>query len=123
MDQAPVGYILTERGMMTQLPTACEVLVRVIGSSVNPADRGAPSGPSVVMGADIAGRVVATNGVNCSRVYQGDAVWADIGAYATPRSGGSAKELGAYGEYAVALETQLGLKPTNASPQAIRGCV
>lgn len=44
------------------LPTACEVLVRVLGSSVNPADRGAPSGPSVVMGADIAGRVVAMNG-------------------------------------------------------------
>ena len=44
-------------------------------------------------------------------------MWADIGAYATPRpaaagqsggGGGSAKELGAYGEYAIALETQLG---------------
>ncbi len=107
------------------LPTACEVLVRVIGSSVNPADRGSPSG-SVVMGADIAGRVVATNGVNCTRLARGDAVWADIGAYATPRvaappnkqqlqleSGASSKELGAYGQYAVALETQLGLKPIN----------
>jgi hypothetical protein len=52
--------------------------------------------------------------VNCTRLSQGDAVWADIGAYATPRpaagqsGGGSAKELGAYGEYAIALETQLG---------------
>ena len=75
------------------------------------------------MGADIAGRVVATNGVNCTRLSQGDAVWADIGAYATPRvsaqvrgqasTGSSSKELGAYGQYAVALETQLGLKPSN----------
>ena len=108
------------------LPTACEVLVRVIGSSVNPADRGTPSG-SVVMGADISGRVVATNGVNCTRLAQGDAVWADIGAYATPRvaavgsneqqlqleTGASSKELGAYGQYALALETQLSLKPVN----------
>lgn len=39
------------------LPTTCELLVRVIGSSVNPADRGAP-GSTVVMGSDIAGRVV-----------------------------------------------------------------
>lgn len=56
--------------------------------------------------------------MNCTRLSQGDAVWADIGAYATPRpaagqsggggGGGSAKELGAYGEYAIALETQLG---------------
>ena len=44
-----------------------------------------------------------------SRIFAGDAVWADIGAYATPRSGGrTTKELGAYGEYTVALETQPG---------------
>ncbi len=40
-------------------------------------------------------------------------VWGDIGAVATAASGATTKQLGGYGEYALALETQLGLMPPN----------
>ena len=106
-----LGYLHETFAM---LPTECEVLVQVMASSVNPCDRStdAARNPKVI-GSDIAGTVVAV-GSGCTRLKVGDEVWADIGAVVHLRTNNaSTKELGAYAEYAVALETQLGLKPKN----------
>jgi NADPH:quinone reductase-like Zn-dependent oxidoreductase len=94
------------------LPCTCEVLVEVMASSVNPCDRGTDSARNPkVLGSDVAGKVVAI-GQGCQRLKVGDEVWADIGAVVKLKSSGqSTKELGAYAQYAVAIETQLGLKP------------
>lgn len=48
-----------------------------------------------------------------SHLKVGDKVWGDIGANTKSKAGQKTKELGAYGEYAVALDTQLGVMPTN----------
>jgi hypothetical protein len=102
-----------------------QVLIKVVASSVNPADiphgasyTGTVADPrSITLGADVAGTVVYTNGLNCSShakpLVIGDRVWGDIGAYGTVRVGGErTKELGAYAEYAVALDSQLSRAPT-----------
>jgi len=94
------------------LPSKCEVVVQIISSSVNPADKYATSG---IGGSDIAGHVVAL-GDFCAeqtRLRIGSSVWGDIGAVAFLKSGVKTKENGAYAEYAVALDSQLGLKPQN----------
>ena len=62
-----------------------------------------------MLGSDIAGVVVAI-GDGCSRLKVGDEVWADIGAVVKLKGSGSrTKELGAYAQYALAIETQLGM--------------
>ena len=96
-----------------KLPTECEVLVQVMASSVNPCDRGTDAAliPKV-LGSDIAG-VVVDVGIGCTRLKVGMHVWADIGAVVYLRDGKKTKELGAYAEYALALESQLGIMPSN----------
>ena len=50
--------------------------------------------------------------------HVGDVVWGDIGSNAKLGSNANVttKELGAYAEYAVALDTQLALAPTDSLP-------
>ena len=105
-----LGYL---HDTFAMLPSPCEVLVKVMASSVNPCDRGtdAARNPKVI-GSDIAGVVVQTNGKGCTRLKAGDRVWADIGAVVKLKSSGeSTKELGAYAEYALGIESQLGIMP------------
>jgi NADPH:quinone reductase-like Zn-dependent oxidoreductase len=92
-----------------------DVLVRVHGSSVNPVDwdiaespifPGCPASFPAVIGMDVAGEVEAV-GSACKRLSPGDKVWADMGLH-----------LGAYAEYVVAKEVNLGLAPTKLSLQA-----
>merc|ERR1712159_871342 len=67
------------------------------------------------MGSDMSGVVVKLGSAcNASHLHVGSEVWADIGAvtYLKP-SGSKSKENGAYAQYAVALDSQLGLKPGN----------
>lgn len=95
----------------------CEVLLRVYGSSVNPSDitPTVAGAPDHVLGSDVAGKVVALSddGSCTGRIAVGDVVWGDIGANTrTKQSGAKTKELGGYGEYAVAFEAQLGVAPT-----------
>jgi NADPH:quinone reductase-like Zn-dependent oxidoreductase len=91
----------------TKLP-ACEVLVEVSHSSVNPCDRSAPGPYPQVMGSDIAGTVVDVQD-SCTKLKVGDKVWGDIGAVTKP----SGKENGGYAPYALGLESQLGKMPKN----------
>ena len=58
---------------------------------------------------------IATSGGGvCTRLKVGDNVWGDIGANTHAKRGGAkTKELGGYGEYAVALESQLAVMPRN----------
>mmetsp|Transcript_2833 Transcript_2833/g.8483 ORF Transcript_2833/g.8483 Transcript_2833/m.8483 type:complete len:375 (+) Transcript_2833:66-1190(+) len=108
-----VGDLRKEYG---GLPASCEVLVRVEYSSVNPSDRFPTVASSTlphVLGSDMFGTVVAAES-NCPRLKVGDRVWGDIGANTKTRIGGTkTKELGGYGQYAVALETQLGVVPAS----------
>jgi len=95
--------------------TGCEVLLKVAFSSVNPSDIHPTMAPSghfpKPMGSDVAGTVVATAGP-CKRLKQGDQVWGDIGANAqVAGSGARTKELGAYAQFATALEGQLSRAP------------
>ena len=98
------------------LPSRCEVLVQVLASSVNPADQYATTG---TMGSDLSGRVVSMgDGCNNSRLSVGASVWGDIGAVTYTLNGNEkTKENGAYAEYAVALDSQLGWKPKNVDFQ------
>ena len=100
----------------------CECLVRVEASSVNPSDvhpTVAPGAAPHVMGSDVSGVVVATSGgaacsgVHKGRINVGDRVFGDIGANTLTSGGVKTKELGGYGEYAVALASQLGVVPSN----------
>lgn len=99
-----------------RMPPSCEVLIRVHASSVNPSD----ISPTIaqypkVLGSDVAGVVEAVMTVGsqaCTRLRAGDLVWGDIGANTNTTSGNKTKELGGYAQYAIALETQLGLVPT-----------
>eukprot|EP00656_Telonema_subtile_P017835 TRINITY_DN19619_c0_g1_i1.p1 TRINITY_DN19619_c0_g1~~TRINITY_DN19619_c0_g1_i1.p1 ORF type:complete len:423 (+),score=76.15 TRINITY_DN19619_c0_g1_i1:112-1269(+) len=97
------------------MPAACEVLVRVHASSVNPSD----ISPTIarypkVLGSDVAG-VVEAVGPGCTRLSVGQAVWGDIGANTNTSNGTKTKELGAYAQHVVALETQLGVVPSTWS--------
>ena len=93
--------------------TSSQVLIQVNFSSVNPVDYKIIETGSValgfphVMGFDVAGTVVAV-GASCKRLKVGDQVWADLGKYWVLRRG----ELGAWGEYAAADESQVGLMPS-----------
>jgi len=92
-----------------------QVLIRVAASSVNPIDWKIMSmsvlnvvtlfGPKV-MGFDVAGTIEAV-GSGCSRLKTGDEVWADLGKSSLPLH---PIQLGAWADYAVADESQVGLK-------------
>jgi NADPH:quinone reductase-like Zn-dependent oxidoreductase len=65
------------------------------------------------MGSDLAG-VVASVEPTCKRLRVGDSVWGDIGAIVRARTdNATGKENGAYAQFAVALESQLGVMPQN----------
>eukprot|EP01065_Artemidia_motanka_P035924 TRINITY_DN43829_c0_g1_i1.p1 TRINITY_DN43829_c0_g1~~TRINITY_DN43829_c0_g1_i1.p1 ORF type:complete len:369 (+),score=131.21 TRINITY_DN43829_c0_g1_i1:55-1107(+) len=92
----------------TGLPDSCEVVVKVAASSINPSDISPTTAVLPhVLGSDVSGTVVQVQD-SCSRLKVGDKVWGDIGANC-----GKGKELGGYGEYAAALESQLGFVPPN----------
>ena len=96
-----------------EVQSACEVIVAVSYSSVNPCDRGTDASRNPkVLGSDIAG-VVAAVGDGCARLAVGDKVFGDIGANAHLKNllKTKTKELGAYAQYAVALESQLAKLP------------
>jgi NADPH:quinone reductase-like Zn-dependent oxidoreductase len=120
----PVPKIGSLHEMFLEIPgnySNCEVLVKVMYSSVNPSDItpsiGRDGDQEVVLGSDMAGVVVNT-GSNCKRLKEGSHVWGDIGANAhLALTGTKTKELGAYGEYTVALESQLGIIPPNMTFQ------
>jgi len=112
-DAFPVPVLGSLREIFGNLTNTCEVLVEVKSSSVNPTDRHTDGYRlPKVLGADVAGIVVEVED-NCTRLKVGDRVWGDIGANAYFPNGTKTKELGAYARYAVALETQLGLMPSN----------
>ena len=70
------------------------------------------------MGSDVAGIVMAVSegpGVSTCRVNVGDRVFGDIGANTRTKTKQKTKELGAYAEYVVALDTQVAIVPTNLS--------
>jgi NADPH:quinone reductase len=101
-----------ETGVPVPSPSSGQVLIRVHASSVNPVDWKLLAGfPGIrfphTLGFDVAG-VVAQIGAGCDRVKVGDKVWADLGKTWLLRGG----ELGAYAEYALADESQVGLMPT-----------
>lgn len=92
-------------------PSTGEVLIKVAASSINPVDwkiMESPIWPGVP-GFDVGG-VVEAVGPGCTRLKPGDAVWADLG-----KGGFSNLQLGAWAEYALADESQVGLKPTSLS--------
>lgn len=103
-------------------PKRNQVLIKVAASSVNPVDWKTFSNSVYnvvtlfglkpkVPGFDVAG-VVEAVGSGCTRLKPGDAVWADLGKV-FPLKG--LLELGAWAEYAVADESQVGLKPAALS--------
>ena len=130
------GALVTRYGPLP--PAACEVLLLVAFSSVNPSDVNPTMATTdaypKAMGSDVAGRVFATHG-KCVRLEAGDFVWGDIGAnthvLAAPgkvgaktkelgayaQVGAKTKELGAYAQFAVALESQLALSPKGMGMQ------
>jgi len=95
-------------------PGRGQVLIRVAASSINPVDWKIMAsfalkpltlfGPKV-MGFDVAGTIEAV-GAGCSRLKTGDEVWADLGKSSILHP----IQLGAWAEYAVADESQVGLK-------------
>jgi len=100
-------------------PGRNQVLIKVAASSVNPVDWKTLSSPLYdaatllglrpkVPGFDVAG-IVESVGAGCARLKPGDAVWADLGK--TTLRG--IIQLGAWAEFAVADESQVGLKPTS----------
>jgi len=96
-----------------------QVLLRVEASSVNPVDYKLLSQPFFkvfslspkVLGFDVAGTVVEV-GSGCTRLKLGDEVWADLGQSGVFHH---LIQLGAWAEYAVADESQVGLKPKSFS--------
>ena len=91
-------------------PSSGEVLIKVAASSVNPVDwkiltGGLPLKFPHTLGFDVSGTVAQCN--DCKRLKENDVVWADLGKTWLLRGG----ELGAYAEYALADEEQVGLKP------------
>jgi len=61
-----------------------------------------------VLGFDVSGEVAAL-GPGCGRLRVGDQVWADLGMMGVEEK---VVQLGAFAEYAIAYEHQVGLKPT-----------
>lgn len=106
---------LVENHPLPKRPSNGEVLIRVEASSVNPVDfkileigSGLPIRFPHILGFDLAGTVVAV-GNECKRLQVGDQVWADMGKLEIFRGG----ELGAWAEYVVADEKQVGVKPAS----------
>ena len=99
------------------LPSACEALVEVYASSVNPVDRTFKNiAEPRTMGSDLSGVVVALGrGCEASHLSVGLRVWADIGANVKTRDGEGTKENGAYAEFALALDSQVGAMPSAVS--------
>merc|ERR1712118_152206 len=95
-------------------PGSGEVLIKVAASSVNPVDWKLMSMPlwPKVAGFDVSG-VVQEVGSGCTRLKPGDAVWADLGKGAFPNV-----QLGAWAEYAIADESQVGMKPESLGFEA-----
>eukprot|EP00945_MAST-04E_sp_MAST-4E-sp1_P008507 g8507.t1 len=94
-------------------PKGGEVLLEMHASSVNPVDWKVLAGfPGLkfphTLGFDAAG-VVKKTGPSCKRLKVGDAVWADLGKTWLLRGG----QLGAYAQFAIADESQVGLMPKN----------
>lgn len=95
-------------------PGRGQVLIKVAASSVNPVDWKIMSmsalramtllGPKT-MGFDVAGTIEAV-GSGCKRLKPGDEVWADLGKSSVLHP----LQLGAWAQYAVADESQVGLK-------------
>jgi NADPH2:quinone reductase len=85
------------------------VLIQVASSSVNPCDVDylefgvGCNGGSGVLGMDMAGTVVAV-GEGCTRLKEGDRVWAD--------TGGVKGDSGGMAQYALASEKQTGIVPS-----------
>lgn len=98
-------------------PGLQQVLIRVVASSVNPIDWKVLSNPLLkfphVLGFDLAGTVVAV-GSWCSRLKVGDEVWADLGKAKLLKG----VQMGAWAEFAVADESQVGLKPRSLDFQS-----
>ena len=109
------GAIHSQFGPLPANDTGCELLLQVAFSSVNPSDvhpSMAKSGTfPKAAGSDVAGTVIATSG-NCTRLQMGDAVFGDIGANThILKTSERTKELGAYAQFAVALEGQVAKVP------------
>jgi len=85
-----------------------QVLIRVAASSVNPVDWKLLTSPlgQKVLGFDVSGTIEAL-GSGCTRLKVGDAVWADLGKGLESGT----IQLGAWAQFAVADESQVGLKP------------
>ena len=105
--------------LKTPSPGLFEVLIAVNTSSVNPVDwKQTESGfeiPAIyprTLGFDTAGTVVKL-GFGCSRLKLGDRVWADLGKFKVFKDKGM--QLGAFAEYAVVDESQVGLMPSSMS--------
>jgi NADPH2:quinone reductase len=100
-------------------PGRGEVLIAAKASSVNPVDWKILEAGDLstllsfphTLGFDVAGTVAAV-GKGCARLSVGDEVWADLGKDWVLKGRG---ELGAYAQYALADESQVGLKPSGMS--------
>ena len=99
----------------------CTVLIAVAFSSINPSDINPTMAVTdvypKVMGSDIAGTVVFTSprraevNTGACPFKIGDHVWGDIGANTHVITGAKTKELGAYAQFASAIDTQLARVP------------
>jgi NADPH:quinone reductase-like Zn-dependent oxidoreductase len=96
-------------------PGVGQVLIRIVASSINPIDWKIMEmpmwGKGRVAGFDVAG-IVESVGLGCTRLQIGDSVWADLGK---GLGGAAGVQIGAWAEYALADESQVGLKATTMS--------
>jgi NADPH:quinone reductase-like Zn-dependent oxidoreductase len=93
-----------------------QAIIKVASSSINPCDvdiiihGGVQCDAAALLhktlGFDVAGTVLSCDG--CSRLKVGDEVWTDKGEFGI---GKGIVQMGAFAEYAVADEVQVGLKP------------
>ena len=120
LQQLPIPRVGDLRRMYAGLPKqACELLIKVSASSINPSD----IHPNVAsrllphaMGSDVAGKVIQVEqgaGKTC-RFQVGDLVYGDIGATTFTRADKKTNELGLR-KYAVVLDTQVALVPSNVN--------
>jgi NADPH:quinone reductase-like Zn-dependent oxidoreductase len=93
-------------------PGKGQVLIRVAASSINPVDWKLLTSPLAILGPKVLGfdasGTIEALGSGCTRLKVGDAVWADLGKSGLKYG---AIQLGAWAQYAVADESQVGLKP------------
>ena len=105
-----------DRSRAVPSPGAGQVLIRVEASSINPVDykildpsEGLPLAFPHILGFDVAGVVVERGALCTGRLGVGDHVWADLGKTWLLHGG----ELGAFAQYAVADESQVGHMPAS----------